>query len=91
MQVIAFDHDGKTLNWAGGTLNLDVNDGAYAQIQGSGVPAHIEIDVPKGDAYLATGVYDWTSNKAGTLEIPLAGLKSVAVVEPAKGLQRRTP
>ena len=91
VELIAFDHDGKALNWAGGTLNLDVNDSAYAQIQGSGVPAHVEIDVPKGDAYLATGVYDWTSNKAGTLEIPLTGLKSVASAEPATGLQRRTP
>jgi VWFA-related protein len=91
VELVAFDHDGKALNWAGGTLNLNVTDAAYAAIQRDGVPAHIDIDVPKGEAYLATGVYDWTSNKAGTLEIPLAGLKSVAAAEPAKGLLRRTP
>jgi VWFA-related protein len=91
VELVAFDHDGKALNWAGGTLALDVTDAAYAAIQRDGVPAHIDIDVPKGEAYLATGVYDWTSNKAGTLEIPLAGLKSVAAAEPAKGLLRRTP
>jgi len=60
-------------------------------IRRSGVAAHIEIDVPKGNAYLVTGVYDWAANKAGTLEIPLVGVKSVAEAEPAKGLLRRTP
>jgi hypothetical protein len=79
------------LNWAGGTLNLNVTDAAYAGIQRSGVPAHIEIDIPKGDAYLATGVYDWAANKAGTLEVPLGGAGSVAATQPAKELLRRTP
>jgi VWFA-related protein len=91
VELIAFDRDGKALNWAGGTLDLNLKEAAYAAIQRSGVPAHIEIDVPKGDAYLATGVYDWATNKAGTLEIPLAGLKSVAAVDPTKGLLGRTP
>jgi VWFA-related protein len=81
VELIVFDHDGKALNWAGGTLNLDLKDAAYAAIQRSGVPAHMQIDVPKGDAYLATGVYDWTSNKAGTLEIPLTAAKSVAAAQ----------
>jgi VWFA-related protein len=81
VELIAFDRDGKALNWAGGTLNLDLKDAAYAAIQRSGVPAHMQIDVPKGDAYLATGVYDWTSNKAGTLEIPLTAAKSVAAAQ----------
>jgi VWFA-related protein len=91
VELVAFDHDGKALNWAGGTLALNVTDAAYAAIQRDGVPTHIEIDVPKGEAYLATGVYDWASNKAGTLEIPLAELKPAGAVEPAKGLIRRTP
>ena len=91
VELIAFDRDGKALNWAGGTLNLNVTDAAYAAIQSSGVPAHIEIDVPKGEAYLATGVYDWMANKAGTLEVPLGGIKSVAAAEPVKGLIRRNP
>jgi hypothetical protein len=36
----------------------------------------MEIDVPKGDSYLTTGVYDWSTGKAGTLEIPLNSLKA---------------
>jgi VWFA-related protein len=88
VELVAFDHDGKALNWAGGTVSLDVTDAAYAAIQRDGVPMHMDLDVPKGEAYLATGVYDWTSNKAGTLEVPIGG---VAAAEPAKELRRRTP
>lgn len=35
----------------------------------------MEIDLPKADVYLATGVYDWNTGKAGTLEIPINTLK----------------
>jgi hypothetical protein len=31
----------------------------------------MEIDLPNTDVYLVTGVYDWSTSKAGTLEIPL--------------------
>ncbi|HUD53664.1 MAG TPA: hypothetical protein VMR02_00440 [Terracidiphilus sp.] len=36
----------------------------------------MEIDLPQGDAWLATGVYDWNTGKGGTLEIPLNSLKA---------------
>jgi hypothetical protein len=37
---------------------------------------HMEIDIPQGEAWLATGVYEWNTGKAGTLEIPLNSLKA---------------
>jgi hypothetical protein len=33
----------------------------------------MEIDLPNTDVYLEIGVFDWGTNKAGTLEIPLSG------------------
>ena len=50
-------------------MNLSAE--VYAAIQKSGVPAHMEIDLPNTDVYLVTGVYDWGASKAGTLEVPL--------------------
>jgi hypothetical protein len=51
----------------------------YAAIQRSGVPAHFEIDVPSDkDVFLSTGVYDWGSGKAGTLEIPISSVAIAA-------------
>ncbi len=69
--VIAYGRDGKPVNWVGVTQNMNINPATFAAIERSGIPAHLEIDLPQQDVYLATGVYDWASKKAGTLEIPL--------------------
>jgi VWFA-related protein len=72
VEVLAYDRDGNALNWAGATEAMDLKPDIYAAIQRSGVPAHLAIDVPADkEVFLATGVYDWTTGKAGTLEIPL--------------------
>ncbi len=72
VELIAYDRDGKALNWVGGVTNMNLKAEIFESIQKSGVPAHVEIDVPRGDVFLATGVYDLKSSKAGTLEIPLS-------------------
>ena len=50
---------------------MNVKPVTWSAIQKTGIPAHMEIDLPNEEIYLNTGVYDWGSNKAGTLEIPL--------------------
>ncbi len=74
--VIAYGRDGKPANWVGFTLRMNLNAATFAAIQRSGIPAHIDIDLPRQDLYLATGVYDWASQKAGTLEIPFNVLQA---------------
>ena len=69
--LLAYDRNGKPVNWAGATQGMNLSPDVYAAIQKSGVPAHAEIDLPNTDVYLETGVYDWGSGKAGTLEVPL--------------------
>jgi hypothetical protein len=69
--LLAYDRDGKAVNWAGATQEMNLKPEIYAAIQKSGIPAHMEIDLPNTDVYLETGVYDWGTGKAGTLEIPL--------------------
>jgi hypothetical protein len=71
LELLAYDHDGKALNWTGQTMGLNLDAKTYAAIQHSGIPAHLEIDLPNTDVYLATGIYDLQANKAGTLEIPI--------------------
>ncbi len=70
--VVAYDHDGHALNWAGRTFDLALRPDRYAMFQQSGLQLHQEIDVPKGDVFLRTGVYDAHTSKAGTLEVQLA-------------------
>jgi VWFA-related protein len=74
--VIAYGRDGRPANWVGVSQIMNVNPATFAAIQKSGIPAHLEIDLPQQDVYLATGVYDWASKKAGTLEIPFNTLQA---------------
>ena len=76
LDVIAYSRDGKPVNWVGVTQRMNINPATFAAIQRSGIPAHLEIDLPRQEVYLATGVYDWASQKAGTLEIPLNVLQA---------------
>ena len=69
--LMAYDREGHAVNWIGATQGMNLAPDVFAAIQKSGVPAHMEIDLPDKDVYLVTGVYDWNSGKAGTLEIPL--------------------
>ncbi len=71
VELLAYNHDGKPLNWAGGTLRMDLDAATYADTLKSGLKGHAEIDVPDTDVYLATGVYDAETGKAGTLEVAL--------------------
>ena len=63
------------LSRSGSTANLNLKPEISAATEKSGLRAHMEIDVPQGQASLVTGVYDWTTGKAGTLEIPLSSSK----------------
>jgi VWFA-related protein len=68
----AYDHDGKAVNWEGDEETLNVKESEFEALKNSGIPAHLEIDLPANiDGQLVTAVYDLNSGKAGTLEIPL--------------------
>ena len=83
VELIAYDRDGHALNWVGGTLAMNLAPDMYAAIQRSGVPAHFEIDVPSDkNVFLATGVYDWETGRAGTLEISINPVSTTATVRP---------
>ncbi len=79
VELLAYDRDGHALNWTGGILVMNLAPEVYTAIQRSGVPAHFEIDLPSDkDVFLATGVYDLETGKAGTLEIPIHSAAIVA-------------
>jgi hypothetical protein len=80
VELMAYDLDGRPVNWVGVTQGMSVDAKAFAAMQKTGVPAHLEIDLPNSDATLVTGIYDWGANKAGTLEIPIRFASSTAEV-----------
>ena len=72
--AIAYDRDGKPLNWIGTKQLMNLNAETYAAVQRSGVPASLQLDLPAGAVYLQTGIYDWGSKRVGTLQVPVGGL-----------------
>ncbi|WP_162601584.1 VWA domain-containing protein [Occallatibacter savannae] len=71
IELLAFDHNGKALNWNGGTEEMKLTPELFAHIQRSGIPAQFDIDLPRVPVYLEVGVHDLTNGKIGTLRIPL--------------------
>lgn len=69
--LVAYDHDGKTLNWLVRSMNMTLKPELYAAFERGGVQLHQEIDVPKEEVFLRTGIYDQGTGKAGTMEVSL--------------------
>jgi hypothetical protein len=69
--LMAYDRDGNAVNWAGAIQGMNLQPDVFTAIQKSCIPSHMEIDLPNTGVYLETGVYDWGTGKAGTLEVPL--------------------
>ncbi len=71
VMTIAYDREGKPLNFVGGADQIILRPQAYAAILQRGYRIHEEIDIPKDAAYLRTGVYDLKASTAGTLGLSL--------------------
>ena len=69
--LIAWDGKGKSVNWDEVILPMALSPDHYAAIQKSGIPAHMEIDLPNTFLLLKVGVLDEATGKAGTLEVPI--------------------
>jgi hypothetical protein len=50
-------------------VQLNLKPDVYAVFQKTGVPMHFPIELPKGQYWLRTGVYDQGSRKVGTMEL----------------------
>ena len=70
--LVAYSQDGKPLDWEVRSIGLAIKPEQNAIAESTGIPFHFDIDSPPGDVYLRTGIYDTSSNRAGTLEIPLS-------------------
>jgi hypothetical protein len=69
--LVAYDREGKPLNFVTFKSDLNLRPDVYASVQKIGLQIHQEIDVPKEHFYLRTGIYDLKSGTAGTLGFPL--------------------
>jgi len=81
VMLVAYDSKGKPLNLVVTRNEISIPAKDYPSVQRGGLQIHREIDVPKAEAFLRTGIYDLRSDNAGTLGVPLAavaGFKQVS-------------
>jgi VWFA-related protein len=80
--LTAYDFDGKPLNFVVRKFDIELEPKVYDEVKKLGLQLRQEIDVPREDFYLRTGIYDAASARFGTLGIPLATSNHTA--EPTK-------
>jgi VWFA-related protein len=76
--ALAYDRDGKTLNVTARAVKLNLQPAQYERVMQVGMPLHQEIDVPAGEVYLRLAVHDLTTDRIGSMEIPLRVTEPVA-------------
>ena len=69
--VIAYNSDGKALNAVSRKVPIRILPDVFAKMQSVGFQLHEEMDLPNTEVFLQTGIYDLSSNHAGTLEVPV--------------------
>jgi hypothetical protein len=81
--LVAYDSEGMPVNWVIRKPPVLLTPEVYAEMERHGLQIHQEIDIPKGDYFLRTGIYDGGSNKAGTLGTSLLPIDAQATAKQA--------
>jgi hypothetical protein len=75
LTIIVYDRYGHTVSRKDHVVALNIKPNIYEIFQKTGVQLHDSIEVPKGQFWVRTGVYDQASHKVGTMEVPLNQVK----------------
>ena len=75
ISLMVYDRYGNVITREDHLVALNIKPDAYAMFQNTGVQLHAQLAVPRGNYWLRTGIYDRTSRKVGTMEIPLSAVK----------------
>jgi VWFA-related protein len=77
--IVASDVFGKLITSESRTMPLTLSEVEFSEFAQTPFQFFQQIDLPAGQAYLRVGVLDKSSNKVGTVEIPLTVAKGSAV------------
>jgi hypothetical protein len=75
--LIVYDRYGHVISRKDHLVALNIKPNVYEIFKTTGVQLHDSIEVPKGQFWLRTGVYDQASRKVGTMEVPLSSVKPI--------------
>jgi len=74
ISLVAYDRYGQIASRKDQLVSFNIKPDVYKIFQQTGVQFHAEIEMPKGQYWLRTGVYDQGSRKVGTMEVALSSV-----------------
>lgn len=75
VSLVVYDRYGNIISREDHLVSLNIKPDVYAIFQSTGVQLHAQLAVPNGNYWLRTGIFDQSSRKVGTMEIPLSAVK----------------
>ena len=69
--LVAFDGDGKRVNYLDTGLQLSLKAGEGAQVMKDGIRIRLPLELPAGRLWLRIAVHDLDAGRAGSLEVPV--------------------
>jgi len=76
ISLVVYDRYGQIVTHEEHLVDLNVKPDVYPVFQKNGVQLHGAVNVPKGEYWLRTGIYDERTRKVGTMEVPLRLVKN---------------
>jgi VWFA-related protein len=77
ISMIVYDRYGNIVTRKDHIAALNIKPEIYKIIEKAGIQLRDWVEVPRGQYWLRTGVYDPATRKVGTLEVPLSAVKTV--------------
>ncbi len=75
--ALVYNSEGALVNTTADTLKMNLPEPRYAEMVKRGLSVNQTVEAPaKGDYFLRIVVYDPNGDRVGTIEVPVAGLKS---------------
>jgi VWFA-related protein len=74
LSLIVYDRYGQIANRRDHLVALNIKPDVWAVFQQTGLHLHADIDVPRGQYWLRTGIYDQSTRKVGTMEVPFSSV-----------------
>jgi VWFA-related protein len=74
LSLIVYDRYGEIVTRRDHLVALNIKPDIWTVFQQTGVQLHDEVDVPRGQYWLRTGVFDESTSKVGTMEVPFSSV-----------------
>jgi VWFA-related protein len=75
LSLIVYDRYGQVASRRDHLIALNIKPEIWAIFQQTGVQLHADVEVPRGQYWLRTGVYDQSTRKVGTMEVPFSSVR----------------